>query len=156
MCLIAQTPLVPAEEDIKVYKLIIYMSTLGWVTPYRTCNAPEIGGMQVYDEPMPVDRINGVPTVTFGIHSSSILGLLKENLMFFHSYRCRVVQCIIPKGAYYYKGIWGGYAVEGYVSNKLKYEKLVLDSFYKNCVKTFSDSELYKFLVSKCVRYINV
>lgn len=162
MCLIVQTPLMPVEEDIKVYKLIIYMDTLGWVTPYRICTAPNIGEMQVYDEPMPIDVADGVPTVTFGIHSSSsILGLLKESLIFFRSYRCKIIQCIIPKGAYSYKGIWGSYASEGYVSNKLKYKKLVLDSimhpqFDKNCVGIFSDIDLYRFLVNKCERYINV
>jgi len=105
-----------AKEDIEVYKILMRMHEDYYVTPYRG-EPIKIG--ETYTSYLKPYLSGFKKKLDVGIHSFT----KKEDVTLFFNYNTVRVKCIIPKGAWYYKGIfnYNGVSFENYASDTLKY-----------------------------------
>ena len=136
MCLEIQSITLPlskiADKDITVYKIVASFTKDTFITLFKHTHV-ELG--QTYDStldrPIPTNFFN-LYIVEKGLHSFK----RKEDAfeyakkISFLGIKLIILECIIPKGSEYYKGIFSKYS--SYASNQLKYIKYVFDS-WKEC-----------------------
>ena len=127
-----QSPKV-AEEDITCYKFLRVVRDGTYYAPYYSNHQYEIG--KEYTSILSRYHDNGADGcrhpftgIRQGLHSLATVEDTRciamhrtEVYKGFHKYV--VVECVIPKGATYYKGYWRGCAA--YASNKLKAIKVI-------------------------------
>lgn len=107
---------IKADADIICYKVII-ISGGHYKTPYRK-SVIKIGGCYS-------GRLRKEPnsTINFGFHSF----MDKESaidIAYYISKSTEIVRCVIPKGSWYYEGLFGNYKC--YASNKINYLEVII------------------------------
>lgn len=130
MCLYIKSSIRPlpriADEDIIVYKVVSPFTENTFVTLFRQAL---VELRQTYDSTLscPIPLSDGLYGITEGLHSFR----RKENAfaytkkLSFLSIKLIILECVIPKGSKYYKGMFSKYSC--YASNQLKYIKYVFD-----------------------------
>lgn len=105
-----------AFTDVVCYKFLTLYNNGALETPYQDVQV-RIG--ETYESDLIKNHFN---EIEIGLHSFAELAAAQEKARDYSS-DVIVVECVIPKWSWYYKGIFCNYY--SYASNKLKYVKII-------------------------------
>jgi len=115
MCLITMTKRGKrAKEDIECYKIVAFNKLDGvYFTPYQNCNISNdiINGKEDFKAEGKIKIRGNSDKYEIGrgyIHT--FIYLIDAMMMMSNFHDFLIFRCIIPKGTYYYKGLYGDYA----------------------------------------------
>lgn len=131
MCLeTLQTKPITASKDITCYKVLMQSPDGKLVSPYRLYEYT-IGKEESADIGYTASRYSGCGRIEEGLHTIASLPAAKAKQEELEYDRLNygpingvgnilLVECIIPKDAEYYSGVWGFNSIASFASNKLK------------------------------------
>jgi len=129
MCLIVNSELKVAQEDIVCYKVLKY-SCGSWVSPFRGM-AYLKNHLYELGKPLQVDSHHRINEGFHSIIRADVAKKLSDVLGYFYEHYCGnkiycVAKCIIPKGTVYAEGLYiYGEKYHSYCSEKIKVVDIV-------------------------------
>ena len=128
MCLYVnyKTPSI-AEVDITCYKVYMFYNNQEYISPYRKAKMPPMDTLTIteLDENNPVNK---------GFHSFKFLPDAEKFSTYYNRFtNFLIVECIIPKGSFYYEGFIAdssNYCSDTIILNKVVYSNKDFGSVY--------------------------